>query len=141
MTDCPAAVTWAQRVLRVPIRAAVLMAGLMATAASLSAHHTVTDVVDIKTRVTLQGTIVRVNWKVPHVILQVETARAGGGTVTWSLETPSPYGLSRVGLTQTSFTIGETLTATVCVGRDGIPWAVTHEIALRRAASVSVGGC
>lgn len=143
MTYCQSALCRALRTLRAPGHAAlaVVAALLMATAASLSAHHTVTHVVDTKTLVTLQGTIVRVHWKMPHVILQVETPRAGGGTQTWNIETKSPSGLSQVGLTQKSFMIGETLTATVCVGRDGIPWAVTREIALPRVPSVSVGGC
>ena len=144
MTHSLSALAWLCRTLRVPGRAAALAAAaalLMAAAVSVSAHHTVTHVVDTKTLVTLQGTIVRVHWKMPHVILQVETPRAGGGIQTWSLETKSPSGLSQVGLTQKSFTIGETLTATVCVGRDGIPWAVTRAIALPRAPSISVGGC
>ncbi len=123
-------------------RTAILCVLLMAWAASLSAHHTVTDIVDTTTRVTLEGTLIRVHWKAPHVILQIETKSRGGSTAIWSVETQSPQGLSRAGLTQRSFTIGEVLSATVCVAKDDVRWAVTHEIAQpRAAAAVSMGGC
>ena len=128
--------------LRIRACAGILGALVMAWAMSLSAHHTVTDIVDTSSRVTLEGTLIRVHWKAPHVILQIETKERKGSTAIWSVETQSPQGLSRAGLTQQSFTIGQVLSATVCVAKDDIRWAVTHEIAQpRAAAAVSMGGC
>jgi hypothetical protein len=121
----------------------VLAAGIvLASAAASSAHHTVSDFFDTTKLVTLQGTLTRVDWRSPHVILRLETRSADGNTIGWSLETLTPQGLERAGLSMDAFKVGGALSSTVCVAKDGTRWAVTHEIARPGGpAAVSVGGC
>jgi hypothetical protein len=121
----------------------VMAAGIvLASATASSAHHTVSDFFDTTKLVTLQGTLTRVDWRAPHVILRLETRRADGSTIGWSLETQTPQALERAGLGLDAFKVGGPFSATVCVARDGTRWAVTHEIAKSGGpAAVSVGGC
>ena len=115
---------------------------LLATAVASFAHHTVTGFFDTTRFVTLQGTLTRVDWRAPHVILRLETRRADGRPIEWNLETQNPQGLARAGLTLDFFKVGDAFRATVCVARDGTRWAVTHEIAKPGGvATVSMGGC
>ena len=86
---------------------------LTVSAASLSAHHTVADLFDTKTHVTLRGTLTAVEWRNPHVFLHLATRGDDGGTVAWTIET---LNLSR--------------------------WAVTDAIDVPHGtALVRVGGC
>lgn len=113
-----------------------------ASTAALSAHHTVTQVFDVTKHVTLEGTVTKVEWKDPHVILHLDARGDETRTIEWRIETLNPQGLSRAGLNQDSFKVGDALTAAVCIAKDGARLAVTHEITRSGgAASVSVGGC
>jgi len=115
---------------------------LFAAVTALSAHHTVAHFFDTAKLVTLQGTLTRVEWREPHVILRLETRRDGGSMVDWNVETRNPQGLAQAGLNRDSFRVGDVFSATVCVAKDGTRWAVTHEIARPGgAADVGVGGC
>jgi hypothetical protein len=120
-----------------------LGAGLLFTSVtSLSAHHVVTNFFDIAKPVTIQGTLTRVDWRMPHVILRLETRTSSGSVASWNVETRAPQGLAQAGLTREAFKIGDRFRATVCVAKDGTRWAVTQEIARPGgAAPVSVGGC
>ena len=123
-------------------RVALAAGILLVSAMSSFAHHTVTGFFDTTRFVTLQGTLTRVDWRAPHVILRLETRRADGSLIEWNVETQNPQGLARAGLTLESFKVGDTFKATVCVAKDGTRWAVTHEIAMPGgAATVSMGGC
>ena len=123
-------------------RIAIATGMLLASVAVVPAHHTVSHFVDTTRFVTLQGTLTRVEWRAPHVILRLETRRPDGGTIGWSVETQNPQALVRAGLNLDSFKVGEALSATVCVAKDGTRWAVTHDIARPGGvAPVSVGGC
>ena len=124
------------------IRIASATGMLLASATALSAHHPVVHFFDTSKLVTLQGTLTRIEWRQPHVILRLETRRTDGSTIDWSVETRSPQGLEQAGLNRDSFKIGERFRATVCVARDGTRWAVTHGIARPGGlAVVGVSGC
>jgi hypothetical protein len=124
------------------IRIAIAASLLLTSATGLSAHHVVTHFFDVSKTVTLHGTLTRVTWREPHVILRLETRAGNGATTSWNVETRNPQGLAQAGLTRDAFKVGDSFSATVCVAKDGTRWAVTHEIARPGgAADVGVGGC
>ncbi|HET9268872.1 MAG TPA: DUF6152 family protein [Vicinamibacterales bacterium] len=124
------------------IRLALSTAMLVASMTGLSAHHVATQFFDTSKLVTLQGTLTRVEWREPHVILRLETRTGNGSPVNWSVETRNPLGLAQAGLNRDSFKVGDRFSATVCVAKDGTRWAVTHEISRPGSpADVGVGGC
>jgi hypothetical protein len=124
------------------IRTALIGGMLLASGTGLPAHHVVGHFFDTSKLVTLQGTVTRVEWREPHVILRLETRRADGSIAGWTVETRNPQGLAQAGLNRASFSVGNTFRARVCVAKDGTRWAVTHEIARPDGVTmVGVGGC
>ena len=123
-------------------RIGLAMLALLVMARALSAHHTVVDIFDTTSMVTLRGTLTSVEWKNPHVILHLDTMSNDGKDEKWSVETLNLQGLSQRGLNADSFKVGETRSMIVCVKRDGARAAVTHSIAAPNGdIEVRVGGC
>jgi len=55
-----------------------------------SAHHNMSAIFDFNDRITMTGTLTRMDWRNPHIELVVETRNGGTELQTWSLEGPSP---------------------------------------------------
>jgi len=64
--------------------AAILVAG------SAWAHHNMSALFDFNDRVTLTGTLTKVDWRNPHIELVVDTKSGGDQVQTWSFEGPPP---------------------------------------------------
>jgi hypothetical protein len=67
-------------------------------AAPLSAHHSIVGQFDVSKKVTLRGTIVRVDWINPHPYVLLESTEKGG--TRWALSTAPIAMLRKVGLTK-----------------------------------------
>src|SRR5436190_23620016 len=52
------------------------------------AHHNMSAIYDFNDKVTISGTLSKIDWRNPHIDLVVDTK--AGGAETWSLEGPSP---------------------------------------------------
>ena len=59
---------------------------LVGTAA---AHHNMSAIYDFNDKITMTGTLAKMDWRNPHIELIVET-KNGAELQTWSLEGPSP---------------------------------------------------
>lgn len=69
---------------------AVTMLGLMLGAGLAWAHHNMSVTYDFNNRVTLTGTLVKADWRNPHIELIVEAKGDKNQVETWTLEGPSP---------------------------------------------------
>src|SRR4030095_915654 len=67
----------------------VAIAVLLA-AGSASAHHNMSALFDFNDRVTLTGTLTRIDWRNPHIGLVVDVKKDGNQMETWSIEGPPP---------------------------------------------------
>jgi len=72
---------------------------LMLTGA-VQAHHSVDGQFDAKSRVTLTGTVTRVDWINPHTYVYLDVENDDGTVTTWGLETAPTARLRRGGLTK-----------------------------------------
>src|SRR4029450_10441807 len=54
------------------------------------AHHNMTAIFDFNDRVTLTGSLTKVDWRNPHIYLAVDVKSAAGAMETWQAEGPSP---------------------------------------------------
>jgi hypothetical protein len=54
------------------------------------AHHNMTAIFDFNDRVTLTGTLSKVDWRNPHIYLTLDVKGAGGAMENWQAEGPSP---------------------------------------------------
>ena len=67
-------------------------------AAPLSAHHSIVGQFDVSKRVTVRGTIVRVDWINPHPYVVVDSMEKG--TTRWAFSAAPIAMLRKVGLTK-----------------------------------------
>ena len=54
--------------------------------APLYAHHGRGATYDMKKRITLKGTVSRVDWRNPHVVIWMDVKDDAGKVVTWGFE-------------------------------------------------------
>ena len=66
----------------------VLACALLANEAV--AHHNMTATFDFNDRVSLNGTLTKVDWRNPHVYMTVEIKDANGAVESWQIEGPAP---------------------------------------------------
>ena len=59
-------------------------------AASAAAHHNMSAIFDFSQRFTSTGTLMKVDWRNPHIYLIVDVKNEKGQVETWSFEGPSP---------------------------------------------------
>ena len=71
------------RLIAVGVVTALVLAG------STQAHHNMSAIFDFNNRVTLTGTLSKVDWRNPHIELFVDT-KDGQQAQAWKLEGPSP---------------------------------------------------
>ena len=83
------------------------------------AHHSMSALFDINDKVTITGTLTRIDWRNPHIELIVDTKR--GGSETWSLEGPSPgfFRARDINKSNIEAALNKTVTAEASRARDG----------------------
>lgn len=97
--------------MRAPL--SILVAALALQMAPAEAHHSVEGQFDTMSRVTLTGTVSRVDWINPHVYVYLDVENDDGTVTTWGLETGPTARLRRGGLTREDLAgkPGQTVTA------------------------------
>ncbi len=76
------------------------VAALLLPASPLQAHHSVNGQFDAEGRLTVTGTVNRVDWVNPHVYVYLDVTSEDGSVTTWGLETGPTARLRQGGLTQ-----------------------------------------
>src|SRR5262249_21126334 len=105
--------------MRSPARSLLALTSLfLFAAAPLAAHHAVAAKFDPDKTVTLNGTVVEIDWANPHVHLFIDVKEANT-TANWAIELESPVDLSRSGWSATTLRIGESITVRGLAARDG----------------------
>ena len=114
---------------RVFVALAVAVASLTPDAL---AHHNMTAIFDFNDRVTLTGTLTRVDWRNPHIYLTVDVKNAAAATETWQAEGPSPtwFRIREVGRDDFANSIGKSLNVEVSRARDKSPTGLIRTITL-----------
>src|SRR5262245_18074829 len=95
--------------------AALLLAG------TAWAHHNMSALFDFNDRVTVSGTLSKVDWRNPHIELIVDTKSGGEQVQTWSLEGPPPSFFRARDINKSDFesALGKMVTAEASRARDG----------------------
>ena len=102
------------------LRTVLLTAAALATAAvPIFAHHSFSAEYDASKPITIKGTVTRFDWTNPHVRFYVETKEGNGNAVTWDLELMSPNTLTRAGWNRHSLKVGDQVTVTAFLAKDG----------------------
>jgi len=88
----------------------------------LSAHHSTTAEFDVAHRMTLSGTLTKVDWVNPHIVVFIDAKNAGAeGNGAWKFESNPPAWFRRVGVSRADFAkaIGQTVTVEGNRAKDG----------------------
>jgi hypothetical protein len=84
-----------------------------------AAHHSFVAQYDASRQVTVAGTITRVEWTNPHTFFFVDVKDDQGRTVNWTVEGGAPNVLYREGWKPTTLKVGDQVTVTMALARDG----------------------
>jgi hypothetical protein len=109
---------------RIEMRAYLLgglvVAGLLVMAGKTAAHHSFAAEFDGTKRVTLTGTVTKVEWTNPHVWFYFNVKDKDTGKVTnWGAEMGPPHGLQRRGWRRDTLKIGEEITVGGSLAKNG----------------------
>lgn len=110
--------------------AVILVAAL--SAASLQAHHSPSAIFDMSKHVAVTGTLMRVDWINPHIVLAVEAKDASGKVEQWTFQSNPPSWYKSVGLARADFAkaIGQQITVEAVKARDGSLYGYMDKIKL-----------
>src|SRR5215471_6163384 len=96
------------------ILCAVLFSGVA------SAHHNMSGVFDFNDRVTLTGTLTKIDWRNPHTYLTIDVKNTKGAMESWSAEGPSPswFRIRDIGKADFEASLDKSLTLELSRARD-----------------------
>lgn len=85
---------------------------LFFAAAGVSAHHSPSAVFDMSNKFTLVGTLTKVDWINPHIVVYFDAKKDDGSVENWKFESNPPSWFRRVALARDDFAkaIGQTVT-------------------------------
>jgi hypothetical protein len=114
----------------------VLLAALLA--ASAWAHHNMSALFDFNDRVTLTGTLTKMDWRNPHIQVFVD-AKRGDQVESWSIEGPPPnfFRARDISKEDIGNAIGKPVTAEVSRARDGSRAGLLRTMTLPNGTLVS----
>jgi hypothetical protein len=106
--------------MRAYILGGVMMAGLLLAGTSLKAHHSFAAEFDANKPVKLTGKVTKVEWTNPHVWFYINVRDEKTGEVAnWGAEMGPPHLLQRRGWRRDSLKIGEEVTVTGSLAKNG----------------------
>ena len=85
-----------------------------------SAHHNMTALFDFNDRVTVTGSLTKIDWRNPHIYLTIDVKNAKGSMENWQGEGPAPswFRIRDVGKADFEKSIEKTLTLELSRARD-----------------------
>jgi Family of unknown function (DUF6152) len=115
-------------------------AALTLGAGLLWAHHSPSAVFDMSKRVTLSGTLTKVDWINPHIVMFMEAKGASGSVEAWKLESNPPSWFRRVGVARSDFSgsIGKTVTVEGVRAKDGSLYGYMQKMVLADGTSLEL---
>jgi hypothetical protein len=109
----------------------VVVAGLLASAPAVVAHHTFAAEFDSDKPFEMTGTVTKVEWMNPHTFFYIDVVDEETGDVTnWAMEMGSPNGLMRRGWTRNSMKIGDVVSVEGSLAKDGSPTGNARSVTL-----------
>jgi hypothetical protein len=103
---------------------------LLAAAASLWAHHSPSAIFDMSKRFTLTGTVIKVDWINPHIVVFMDAKGPSGVMENWKFESNPPAWFRRLGVGRADFAkaIGQSITIEGVRARDGSLYGYLQKI-------------
>jgi hypothetical protein len=119
--------------------ASLFLAGLLAAALPVLAHHSFGAEYDADKPVTLKGTVTKVEWTNPHARFYIDVKDESGNVTNWNLELASPNVLMRQGWTRNSLKVGDVVSVTGAQAKDASKMANARTVTLADGRKVFAG--
>jgi hypothetical protein len=115
---------------RVPAIGVIVFTWL--AAAAVQAHHSPSAIFDMSKHVSITGTLTRVDWINPHIVLAVDAKGDAGKVEQWTFQSNPPSWYKSVGLARADFAkaIGQQITIQAVKARDGSLYGYMDRIKL-----------
>jgi hypothetical protein len=101
-------------------------------AGPVSAHHGWGAKYDMKKQLALKGTVSRVDWRNPHVMVYLDVKDADGKVITWSVENDGIGQMAQAGHSPDTLKVAQEITAIVSPAVNGASAALALKIVLDR---------
>ena len=103
---------------------------LLFAAGSLWAHHSPSAIFDMSKRFTMTGTVTKVDWINPHIVVFMDAKGASGPMENWKFESNPPAWFRRLGVGRADFAkaIGQSVTVECVRARDGSLYGYLQKI-------------
>jgi len=110
----------------------MVAAVLLASAGRVLAHHSFSAEFDSTKPFKMTGTVTKVEWMNPHTFFYIDVVdeKAAKKVTNWAMEMGSPNGLMRQGWTRNSMKIGDKVTVTGSLAKDGSPTGNARTVTL-----------
>jgi Family of unknown function (DUF6152) len=117
----------------------ILGLGLMGAGVPLSAHHSFAAEFDGNKQISLMGVVTKVDWVNPHAWVYVDVKGDDGGVINWALESGAPNALYRAGWRKDDLKVGDSVTFSAFLAKDGSHTAAARQVTLPDGRKVFAG--
>jgi hypothetical protein len=118
---------------------AVAAIAIVLLAGTVRAHHNMSAMFDFNDRVTLTGTLTKIDWRNPHIGLTVDVKAPDNATQSWAVEGPPPgfFRTRDVNKTNVDAALGKSVTFEASRARDGSQSGLLRTMTLPDGAVLS----
>src|SRR5262245_47380921 len=118
----------------------LLILGMSLLSATASAHHNMSAIFDFNDRVTLSGTLTKLDWRNPHIEIFVDAKRDNGQIEAWKGEGPNPIFFRSRDTSKADFekALGKPVKLEVSRARDGSNSGLLRNITLPEGKVISL---
>ena len=107
--------------------------------APVFAHHSFEAEYDANKKITVTGTVTKVEWMNPHARFYVDVKDENGVVKNWNFELGSPNVLKRQGWQRDSLKVGDQVTVEGYLAKDGSMLANARRVTLADGRKVFAG--
>ena len=115
---------------KMSFKAVILSCGLAATFSLADAHHSFSATFQKNARITVDGTVTRVTFKNPHVLVYMDVTENDGSVRQWVAEGPSVVSMRRDGWVADTVGKGDKISVRGDSTHDGSPMVSLDEVNL-----------